>query len=208
MKAKPPRALKRNIDWKEVHRRLEQVKQAVEQGFMPDASEVLGILSARAQALAIPATPSRSGQEIEVIEFLLSGERYGLEFTFVREVFPLLELTRLPCTPAFVLGIVNVRGEIVSVIDLRKFFDLPEKGLSDLNKVIILHSESMTFGILADVVVGVRSLNRDELQSSLPTLTDLREEYLLGLTQEPMTILDASRLLADSRIVVQEMVDA
>ncbi len=93
------------------------------------------------------------------------------------------------------------------MVDLRKFFDLPEKGLSDLNKVIILHSDEMTFGILADVVVGVKALARNELQSSLPTLTELREEYLLGVTREPMAVLDAAKLLADPHVVVEESVD-
>lgn len=199
---------RRAIDWNEVHGRLERARQAVESGATPDATETARILADRARALAIPAREERQGEEIEVIEFLLSGERYGLEFTYVREVFPLVELTRLPCTPPFVLGIVNVRGEIVSVVDLRKFFDLPEKGLTDLNKVIILHSETMTFGILADVVIGVRALARDTLQASLPTLTALREEYLLGVTHDPMTILDAARLLADPHIVVEESVEA
>lgn len=196
------------IDWSDVHGRLERARQAVENGATPDAAEIARILADRARALAIPAQEEQQGEEIEVIEFLLSGERYGLEFTYVQEVFPLVELTRLPCTPSFVLGIVNVRGEIVSVVDLRKFFDLPEKGLTDLNKVIILQSEAMTFGILADVVIGVRALARDALQPSLPTLTGLREEYLLGVTSDPMTILDAARLLADPQMIVEESVEA
>ncbi|RTL50586.1 MAG: purine-binding chemotaxis protein CheW [Rhodocyclaceae bacterium] len=199
-------APRRIIDWSDVHRRLERVRQAVETGGTPDEAETTRILAARARALAVPARKKKEGERIEVIEFLLSGEHYGLEFAYVREVFPLVDLTRLPCTPPFVLGIVNVRGEIVSVVDLRKFFDLPEKGLSDLNKVIILHSGEITFGILADVVVGVKILPRNELQPSLPTLTELREEYLLGVTREPMAVLDAAKLLADPHIVVEESV--
>lgn len=199
---------RRSIDWSDVHRRLEQLRHALETGGTPDALETARILAARAQALARPRRAETSDESIEVIEFLLSGERYGMEFAYVREVFPLVELTRLPCIPPFVLGIVNVRGEIISVVDLRKFFDLPENGLSDLNKVIILHSPVMTFGILADRVVGVRTLPRNELQLSLPTLTGLREEYLLGVTGEPMAVLDAARLLTDPRMVIDESVEA
>lgn len=204
-KAAAPR---RSIDWSDVHRRLEQVRHAVESDGTPDAQETARILAARAQALATPSQAETDGEAIDVIEFLLSGERYGMAFAYVREVFPLLDLTRLPCTPPFVLGIVNVRGEIVSVVDLRKFFDLPENGLGDLNKVIVLHSAAMTFGILADSVVGVRTVPRSELQPSLPTLTGLRERYLLGVTGDPMVILDAAKLLADPRIVIDESVDA
>lgn len=106
-----------------------------------------------------------------------------------------------------VLGIVNLRGEIVSVIDVRKFFDLPQTGLPDLNKVIVLKSGDMVFGILADVILGVRRIALAEIQSSLPTLTGIRGKYLKGITPERTVVLDAGKLLADEDIVVQEQVD-
>lgn len=199
---------RRSIDWPDIHRRLDKVQQVLASGAMPGADEVGRILAARARSLAKPVVVSETGDELEVIEFILSGEHYGLEFAFVREVFPISDLTPVPCTPNFVLGIVNVRGEIVSVIDLRKFFELPEAGLTDLNRVIILRSPAMTFGILADAVSGVRSVGRHELQASLPTLNGRREDYLLGVTAEPLIVLDAARLLADPRMVVEESIEA
>ena len=105
------------------------------------------------------------------------------------------------------LVIVNVRGEILSVIDLRKFFDLPEKGLTDLNKVIVLESGHMVFGILADAVIGARRIRLAGIQPSLPTLTGVREAYLKGVTPERTVILDAEKLLADEKILVQEQVN-
>ncbi len=105
------------------------------------------------------------------------------------------------------LGIVNVRGEILSVIDLRKFFNLREQGPTDLNKVIVLQSENMLFGVLADAVVGARRVRVAEIQPSLPTLTGVREAYLKGVTAERTVILDAEKLLADEKIIVQEQVD-
>jgi purine-binding chemotaxis protein CheW len=146
------------------------------------------------------------GEHIEVVEFVLAHERYAIESDYVREVAPLENLTPLPCTPAFVLGIVNVRGEILSVIDLKKFFDLPEQGLTDLNKVIVLQSGNMLFGILADVIAGVRRIPLTGILPSLPTLTGVREEYLKGVTAERIVVLDAEKLLMDESIVVQEQV--
>jgi purine-binding chemotaxis protein CheW len=171
-------------------------------------SETKRILKARAEALARePARARAAAEHIEVVEFVLAYERYAVETRYVREVSPLENLTPLPCTPAFVLGIVNMRGEILSVIDLKKFFELPEKGLTDLNKVIVLEAENMRFGILADAVSGVRRIPVDEIQPSLPTLTGVREAYLKGVTAERMVILDADKLLADERIIVLEQVD-
>ena len=102
------------------------------------------------------------------------------------------------------LGIVNLRGEILSVIDIKKFFDLPEKGLTDLNKVIVLESEDMVFGIVADAISGVRRILRTDIQPSLPTLTGIREDYLQGVTDERVVVLDAGKLLHDEKLIVNE----
>ena len=194
-------------DRRAVHQRLDAARAAAELAWMPDAEETKRILKARAQALAQEPAKAQAGDALELVEFVLAHEKYGVETSFVREIHPLTELAPLPCTPAFVRGIVNLRGEIVSVIDIKKFFDLPEKGLDDLHKIIVLQSETMRFGILADAVLGVRRIPVAEIQPSLPTLTGIREQYLKGVSSERTVILDAEKLLADEKIVVQEQVE-
>ncbi|MBE0548220.1 MAG: purine-binding chemotaxis protein CheW [Rubrivivax sp.] len=195
------------IDWPEIRQRLDAASAVIEHAALPDAEETRRILKARAQALARKSEPvEAAGERIEVVEFVLAQERYAIESEHVRDVYPLEHLTPVPCTPAFVLGIVNLRGEILSVIDIKKFFDLPDKGLTDLNKVIVLDSGSMRFGILADAIIGVRAIPVADIQASLPTLTGIREEYLKGVTPDRTVILDAERLLADEQIVVREQV--
>ena len=197
-----------DLDWRDAHRRLEAARAVMERGWAPDAEAAKRILKARARVIAQEPANAEVGLDyIEVVEFVLAYENYAVETRHVREVYPLEHLTALPCTPAFVLGIVNVRGEILSVIDLRKFFDLPEKGLTDLNKVIVLESGHMVFGILADAVIGATRVRVAGIQPSLPTLTGVREAYLKGVTAERTVILDAEKLLADENIIVQEQVN-
>lgn len=167
------------------------------------------LLQARAEALArVPVRDDSSADPIEILEFQLARERYAIETCHVREVTPLERLTPVPCTPPFVLGVINLRGQIISVIDLKTFFELPGKGLTDLNKVLVLEQGEMRFGILADAIVGVRRLPRSNLQASLPTLTGVREQYLRGVTADRLVVLDANRLLGDRRVVVDEEVAA
>jgi purine-binding chemotaxis protein CheW len=195
------------IDWSEVHRRLEIAQAAIERGWRPASEEKKRVLKARAITLAQEPEEEAAAEEyLEIVEFFLGYEKYGIDSSYVREVYPLKELTPMPCAPPFVLGIINVRGQILSVIDIKKFFDLPEKGLTDLNKVIILHSDSTEFGILADVILGVHSVSLSELQPSLPTLTGIRQEYLKGVTKEMLVVLDAAKLLCDKRIIIHEEV--
>jgi purine-binding chemotaxis protein CheW len=104
--------------------------------------------------------------------------------------------------------LVNVRGQILSIIDIKKLFDLPEKGLTDLNKVIIVRADHMELGILADAILGVRCIAREELQPALPTQTGIREEYLKGITKDPLVVLDVERILSDEKILVNDGVGA
>lgn len=195
------------IDWNEVKQRVEAARLAIEHVWAPTAGEAKRLLEERALALAQePAREKSADEGIEVVEFILAHERYAITSEHVREAYPLEELTPLPCTPPFVLGIINLRGEILSIIDIKKFFDLPEKGLTDLNKVIVLESDGMVFGIVADAIGGVRRIRHADIQPSLPTLTGIREEYLRGVSAERMVILDGAKLLADERLVVQEHV--
>ncbi|MDE2259346.1 MAG: chemotaxis protein CheW [Betaproteobacteria bacterium] len=204
-----PKTKRAAVDWSEVHRRLDSAQAASEQAWTPGFAETSRILHERALALAAESGKLEAHDErIEVVEFLLADERYAVESSYVREVCHLENLASLPCTPAFVLGIVNLRGEILSVIDVRKFFDLPETGLPDLNKIIVLESGNIIFGVLADVILGVRHIPIAEIQLTLPTLTGIREKYLKGVTSERMVVLDAAKLIADEGIVVQEQVDS
>jgi purine-binding chemotaxis protein CheW len=174
-------------------------------GSTPDVRQ---ILRARARALARPPE-SAAGAEVslELLEFRLAQESYALETRHVREVYPLKNLTPLPCTPPFVLGIVNVRGRIVPVLDIKKFFDLPEKGLTDLHRIILVGGNELELGLLADVIVGVRSIPVESLQASLPTLTGIRSEYLKGVTAERLVVLDLDGILTDPKIFVHEEVE-
>ena len=202
-----PRTNNKATDWREVERRLEAARISTEHIWAPTADETQRILKERAQTLARETVPAETADaSIEVIQFLLAHERYAIASEYVREVCPLEDLTPLPCTPAFVLGIVNLRGEILPVIDLKKFFDLPEKGLTNLNKVIVLESADMAFGIVADAISGVRRIPRAGIQPSLPTLNGIRADYLLGVAAEHVIILDAERVLSDEKLIVQEQV--
>jgi purine-binding chemotaxis protein CheW len=172
-------------------------------------AETERILRGRAEALARPPRPvPAAGTMLEVLEFGLASERYAVETRHVEEVHPLRDLTPLPCTPAFIRGIVNVRGRILPVLDLKKFFDLPERGLTDLHRIIVVRGNELEVGLLADVIVGVRALTAGSLQPSLATLTDIRADYLRGVGPDRTVVLDLERILADPKIIVHEEVES
>lgn len=196
------------IDWNEVRRRLDTAGEALAQGAEPSPEEQRSILKARARSLAREPERADAAREfLDILAFRLASETYGIESAFVREVYPLKDFTPLPGTPPFVLGIVNVRGQILSVVDLKKFFNLPDKGLGELNKVIIIRDDRMEFGILADVILGTYSIPLETIQPPLPTITGIGAEYLKGVTADRVILLDADRILGDEKIVVHQEIE-
>jgi purine-binding chemotaxis protein CheW len=166
------------------------------------------ILRGRARVLArAPLHLAPADAKLELLEFRLASERYALETKYVQEVQPLRQLTPLPCTPSFVLGIVNVRGRIVPVFDLKKFFDLPEQGLTDLHRIILLRGNGLELGLLADVIVGICRVAPETLQPSLPTLTGIRADYLKGVSDQRLVVLDLERIVSDPKLIVHQEVE-
>ena len=195
------------VDWDLLKRRIASVGDALSADVQPSPERLNAILRDRARALAQEQKPALGNDaQIEVLEFGLANERYAVETKFVHEVYALHELTPLPCTPPFVLGIANLHGRIISVIDIKRFFDLPRQGLSDLNKVIVLHGASMEFGVLTDQIFGANCLPVADIQQSVATLTGIRSDYLKGVTKDRLIVLDAYKLLTDRRIIVNEEV--
>jgi purine-binding chemotaxis protein CheW len=194
------------VDWEEIHRRIDAVGRAIENGYTPSPEERTRILKNRASILAREKDKDVDADTLEVVEFLLANEHYGIESNHIQEVYPLKDYTPLPGVPPFVLGLINIRGRILSVVDIKRFFDMPDIGIGDLNKVIIISDDNMEFGILADAILGVRKIAVSAIGPPLPMLTGIREEFLKGITGERMVILDAARILADKNIVVYQEV--
>lgn len=166
------------------------------------------ILKTRAKELArLEETKATNIAQVEVVEFLLAHENYAVESKYVQEVSPLKELTSLPGTPPFILGLINFRGLILTVIDLRSLFNLPQRSLAKQNKVIIIQTSEIKAGILADGIQGIRSVRIDELQPPLPTMTGIRGEFIKGVTSEQLVVLDMEKVLSDQRILVNEEVN-
>lgn len=200
-----PEPEKTPIDWGAIRKRIESAGEAF--SARRSQKSPAEVLEERARALAVPPESTSDGEEgVMAVVFTLGGERFAIESACMSEVALSVGIVPVPCTPEFVLGIVRLRGEVISVIDLRKFFELPSKGLSDMNRLLVLSSGEMRFGVLADTVDGVAEIRMGELKK-LPTLSGVREEYLAGVSADGITVLSGRRLLAGSSIIINEMAD-
>ncbi len=191
------------IDWEAVHKRLARLETALDRGGRRSARDVREVLRARARALARPiGTRATAADHVEFLEFAVADERYGIETAYIREVATVTALTRIPGTPAFIGGIATLRGQILSVLDIGRLFDLPDRGEAAPEKLVVLDGADIPVGILAVAILGVRAVPWSDVETSLPTLAGGRAPYLRGVDRSGVAILDASALLGAQDIIV------
>jgi purine-binding chemotaxis protein CheW len=190
------------VDWGRIKARLAFAEQTLASGFAVSPERRKAILHARAQAHAAAPPPAEpAGARIDVVEFMLGPQRHAVEAVWVREVLTLKDLTPLPCTPGFVAGVVHSHGRILTVIDLKRFFDLPATGLTDLDKLVVLQHGDTELALLADRIAGVGRLRLADLHDAP---ADKRARCLRGVSAEQVFVLDAAKLLNDPLLVVDE----
>lgn len=170
--------------------------------------EIQQILKARAAVLAKEAVAKKEIKHpLSVLQFKLADETYAIASSFIREVYAAKGIKPLPCTPDFVCGIINVRSQVMSVIDLKPLLGLKKQESIGYPIIIILHSDSMEFGIGADQILGANIIDLKAMQTKLPSVKGRGETYLKGIINQHIVVLDGYKLLTDPNLIVDETVE-
>jgi len=190
------------IDWPAARARLDAVRRALDAGNARSPEATAVILARRAATLAAPRPEAAAPSDVvELLVLEVARGRYGVETQHVREVLALDGLTRVPAAPGFVLGIVNHRGRILPVLDLGSLFGLTREGGGERPRVVAVEAGGMTFGLMADSVVGVTRVGAGELRSP-PTPPGEGEPFVRSVTGDLVAVLALDALAR--RIVVDD----
>jgi purine-binding chemotaxis protein CheW len=185
--------------------KTEKIVETNEADAVVNSATRLKILKERADILAKPLfTEADKGIELVGLVFLLSDEQYIIDASFVVEVIHINDLTQLPSCPPFLMGIINVRGRIISVFNLKSFLNLPTKGITNHNRVIIVKHKQIEIGLLADEMIGNITVYLNQLQDPMSTLSSRQKEYLLGITIDHAVLLDIEKFLSADEIIINE----
>ncbi len=197
------------IDWKQLHARLARARQATEESVRLSPERARAVMGERARLLArVPPRAPEADEVLEVVTFALAGEHYAVETSHVREVVRFGALTPVPGAPDFLAGLVNLRGEILAVFDLRRFFDVADPGRSEQARVIVLGGERAEFGVLADAVHEVTTLRVEEVREPPASVAGAGRDYLRGVTTGALIVLDGAVLLDDRRLFIDQAEEA
>jgi len=145
-----------------------------------------------------PATVSLGGK---YLTFELGEEEYGLEILKVREIIGMMDITSVPRTPDFVLGVINLRGNVIPVIDLRLKFGMPTAERTEETCIIVVDVEGMEMGILVDRVSEVLDISDEEIQPAPEFGVSVNTDFILGIgnAHDTVTILlNINKVLTDA----------
>ena len=122
-------------------------------------------------------------EEIKVIVFSLGNEEYGVEVEKVKTIERVQHLTRVPKTPSFVKGVMNLRGVVVPVIDLRGRFSLEETSYSESTRIIVVAVGDLEVGMLVDSANDVIDVNTDTISDPPEIVGGIKAKYLRGVAR-------------------------
>lgn len=144
-----------------------------------------------------------SSQELQLVIFLLAKEEYGLPITKVQEINRMVPITRLPQTPEFMEGVINLRGRVIPVIDLRKRFQLAASATNEDTRIIIVDVNGQTIGVVVDAVTEVVRLNGASVEPPPPAFV-LDSQYIHGIGKMEgrlLILLDIDKVLTSQEAI-------
>ncbi len=149
--------------------------------------------------------------EGKFLTFVLNDEVYGIEILKVREIIGLTDVTNVPQTSDYMKGVINLRGKVIPVIDLRLKFSMPEEGYTQETCTIVVEVDSTSIGIIVDSVSEVMEIKGDEIEDTPQFGHGIDTNFIMGLGKTKDTIvilLDISKVLSEEELeMVEDMVE-
>ena len=150
---------------------------------------------------------SAANQSSKILQFVLDGEYYGVDILKVREINGMMDLTAVPQTPVFMKGLINLRGKVVPVIDLRLKFGLREADYDERTSIIVIEFKSIhgqvQMGIVVDTVSEVANIPAEDIEPAPNFGGQLKSEYIKGMAktkERVIIILDIDLILTDEEL--------
>jgi purine-binding chemotaxis protein CheW len=143
---------------------------------------------------------SGNDQVIQLVTFRLQDETYGINVMHVQEVLRITEIAPVPGAPEYVLGIINLRGNVVTVIDTRLRFGLPDDEATDASRIVIIESDKQVVGIMVDAVAEVVELKESQIDAAPNVGNEESSRYIQGiatLEKGLLIVVDLQKLLTD-----------
>ena len=149
------------------------------------------------------AALQKDGKTFQVVSFRLGEEEYGVDIMTVQEIILVGCITQVPEVPEHVLGVINLRGNVIPILNLRARFGMPEQAANDATRIVVMNLNGRTVGVVVDGVSEVLRLSHDDISPTPPSLVGAGKDYVKGLARRKerlLVLLDMARLLVGSEL--------
>ena len=143
----------------------------------------------------------------QMISFTIGEENFGVDIQTVKEVIRKKEITRLPKTPAFVKGVINLRGDVIPIIDLREKFGLEHKDYTDMTRVIVTEVDARSVGMVVDSVSHVIRIGEEDIEPPPPVVGGISNEYLKGVGKIGEKLIIVEKILTTEEKIELDKLD-
>lgn len=136
---------------------------------------------------------------LQLVTFTLGGEEYAVDILKVQEINRMKEITKVPNAPYYVEGVINLRGKVIPVVSLRKFFGLPEEEDRTKQKIMIMDIQGTTIGLIVDTVSEVLRISSDIVEPPPSMTYSVNSEFIWGIAKledRLIILLDMDRLIS------------
>jgi len=123
----------------------------------------------------------RDSKIIQLVSFLLDDVEYGVDILAVHEILRIPDITRLPNSPDFIKGVINLRGNVLPVVDVRKRFGFPPAGITDLTRIIVIETEEKQVGLLVDNVYQVVRIPDSHVDPPSELIEGVSDDFTIGI---------------------------
>ncbi|MGK0154686.1 MAG: purine-binding chemotaxis protein CheW [Neolewinella sp.] len=154
---------------------------------------------------ALRGNKDQDSQGSQVVSFRLGEEEYGVNIMTVQEIILIGCITQVPEVPEHVLGVINLRGNVIPILNLRCRFGMPEQEPEDATRIVVMNLNGRTVGVVVDAVSEVLRLTDDDVSPTPQSLTGAGKDYIIGLAQSGerlLILLDMARLLGGNELGV------
>ncbi|MDZ4700622.1 MAG: chemotaxis protein CheW [Rhodothermales bacterium] len=153
--------------------------------------------------------PDDHSNLLQIVSFVIGEEEFGVDILNVQEIIRPVEITRVPNTADFVVGVINLRGKIVPVVDLRKRFGMPRRERDKNTRIVVIEIQDQVVGFMIDMVRQVIRLDRGTIEPPPELATGKGAQYIRGvarLDDRLLTLIDLEVLLRDDTQAVLDSV--
>ncbi|KPJ58643.1 MAG: hypothetical protein AMJ42_02895 [Deltaproteobacteria bacterium DG_8] len=194
----------------EMLKHLKKLEDELQSLLKVSPEEKAAIFKRRAEYLSKRISYKEPEEKVKIVTFCLGSEKYCIRTHYALEIINATDINKLPCAPRHFVGVINLRGNILTIVDLKEVLDIERNSENSSEIIVVIEVDGETAGILVDKVEDILDIGAKQIAPPLTTLRGKQEEFTEGeilIEGQPFTLLDLEKMMRDKTMKIFEVVN-